>query len=73
MTPNSHKLRAIDFSQFASVIYKEISQIIKQAVLEIHEGYEIQFEVFTGKAFSVWLEFVDETGEKVFCLQRQIN
>ena len=30
-------------------------------------------EVFTGKTFSVWVEFVDEMGEKVFCLQRQIK
>ena len=40
--PNSHKLRAM-VSRFAAVIYKEISQIIKQAVPEIHEGYEIRF------------------------------
>ena len=25
-------------------------------------------EVLTGKALSVWLEFIDETGEKVFLL-----
>ena len=30
-------------------------------------------EVLTGKALSVWLEFIDETGEKVFCLQMQIK
>ena len=30
-------------------------------------------EVLTGKAFSVWLEFIDETGKKVFCLQMQIE
>ena len=27
----------------------------------------------TGKALSVWLEFIDETGEKGFCLQMQIK
>ena len=30
-------------------------------------------EVLTGKDLSVWLEFIDETGEKVFCLQMQIK
>ena len=30
-------------------------------------------ELFTGKALSIWLEFIDETGEKVFCLQMQMN
>ena len=30
-------------------------------------------EVLTGKYLSVWLEFIDETGEKVFCLQMQIK
>ena len=30
-------------------------------------------EVLTGKALSFWLEFIDETGEKVFCLQMQIK
>jgi len=30
-------------------------------------------EVLTGAALSVCLEFIDETGEKVFCLQMQIK
>ena len=30
-------------------------------------------EVLTGKSLSVWLEFIDETDEKVFCLQMQIK
>ena len=30
-------------------------------------------EVLTGKALSFWLEFIDKTGEKVFCLQTQIK
>ena len=30
-------------------------------------------EVLTGKALSVWLEFIGETGNKVFCLQMQIK
>ena len=30
-------------------------------------------EVLTGKALSFWLEFIDKTGGKVFCLQMQIN
>ena len=33
-------------SRFAAVTNNEISQIIKQAVPEIHEGYEIQFGSF---------------------------
>ena len=30
-------------------------------------------EVLTGKALSFGLEFIDKTGEKVFCLQMQIK
>ena len=30
-------------------------------------------EVLTGKALSLWLKFSDKTGEKVFCLQKQIK
>ena len=36
-------------SRFAAVTNKEISQIIKQAVPEIHEGDEVWFGNFTGK------------------------
>ena len=57
-------------SRFAAVTNKEISQIIKQAVPEIHEeGDEVRFGNFTGKALPFKLEFIDETGEKVFRLQ----
>ena len=52
-------------SRFAAVTNKEISQIINQAVREIYD-----LEVLTSKALSVWLEFIDETGENVFCLQK---
>ena len=34
---------------------------------------KVGLEVLTGKALSVWLEFIDETAEKVFCLQMQIK
>ena len=63
-------------SQFAAITNKEISQTIKQAVPEIHEeGDEIWFGSLRQmiETLSVWLEFVDETGEKGFCLQMQIN
>ena len=30
-------------------------------------------EVLTGKALSVWLKFIDETGKTVFCLQMQVK
>ena len=39
--------------------------LIKQAVPEIHEeSDEVRFGSFNGKALSVWLEFIDKTGEK---------
>ena len=60
-------------SRFAAVTNKEISQIIKQAVPEISEGDKFSLEVLTGESLSVWLEFIDETGEKLFCLQMQIK
>ena len=59
-------------SRFAAVINKEISQLIKQAVPQIHEeGGEVRFGSF--KALSFWLQFINKTGEKVFCLQIQIK
>ena len=55
---------------FPAVTNKEISQIIKQAVPEIHEkGDGLWFGSFNRKSF----EFSDETGEKIFCLQMQIE
>ena len=34
---------------------------------------KLGLEVLTGKALSFLLEFIDKTGENVFCLQMQIN
>ena len=34
---------------------------------------KLGLEVLTGKALSFWLEFIDKTGEKGFCLQMQIK
>ena len=62
--------------RFAAVTYKEISQIVKQAVPEIHESKKVTksgLEVLKGKALSVWLKFIDESGEKVFCLHMKIK
>ena len=62
------------FPQFAAVTNKENSQIIKQAVPEIHEeGDEIRFGILTGKALSVWLEFIDETGKNVFVCKCKLS
>ena len=61
-------------SRLAAVTNKETSQLIKQAVPQINEkGGEVLFGSFNSKALSFWLEFVDKTCEKVFCLQMQIN
>ena len=68
--PNSHKLRAM-VSWFVAVTNKEISQIISNKLFPKYT--KVGLEVLTGKTFSVWLEFVNETGEKVFCLQIQIK
>ena len=61
-------------SRFAAVTNREMSQLIKHAVPEIHEeGDEVRFWSFNvdsiGKALSFWLEFIAKTSEKVFCLQ----
>ena len=52
-----------------------MSQLIKQAVPEIHEeGNEVRFGSFqTDKALSFLLEFIDKTGERVFCLQIKLK
>ena len=62
-------------SRFAAVTNKEISQLIKQAVPEMFTKKVTKFglEVLTDKALSLWLEFIDKTGEKFFCLQMQIK
>ena len=62
-------------SRYAAVTNKEISQLIKQAVPKIHEeGDEVRFGRFNRSCFVlVRLEFIDETGGKVFCLQMQIK
>ena len=58
-------------SRLAAVTNKETSQLIKQAVPQINEeGGEVRFG---NKALSFWLEFLDKTSEKVFCLQMQIK
>ena len=62
--------------RFAAVTYKEISQIIKNAVPEIHESKKVTkfgLAVLTGEVLFVCLEFTDESGEKVFCLQMKIK
>ena len=55
-------------SGFPAVTNKEISQIIKQAVPEIHkEGDEVPFGRFNRSCFVfVRLEFIDETGGNFF-------
>ena len=62
-------------SRFATVTNKEISLLIKQAVPEIHEeGDEVRFGSFDRYlALSFLLEFINKTGEKVFCLQIEIK
>ena len=34
---------------------------------------KVGLRVLTGKALSAWLEFIDETDEKVFCLQYKLS
>ena len=57
-------------SRFAPVTNKEISQLSKQAMKKVTK---FGLEVLTAKALSFWLEFIDKTDKKVFCLQMQIN
>ena len=53
---------------------KEISQLIKQAFPKYTKKVKkFGLEVLIAKALSFWLEFIDKTGEKVFCLQMQIK
>ena len=60
--------------RFAAITNKEISQIIGQLYLKyMKQLTKFGLEVLTGKALSFWLEFINETGEKVFRLQMQIK
>ena len=62
-------------SRFATVINKEISQLIKQAVPKKKTKKVTKFglEVLTCNALSFLLEFIDKMGKKVFCVQMQIK
>ena len=60
--------------RFAAITNKEISQIIGQLYPKyMKQMTKFGLEVLTGKALSFWLEFINETGEKVFRLQMQIK
>ena len=65
VTWTSHDKRPIQIVAYES--WSEFSQLIKQAVPEIH------FVFLTFSTLSFWLEFIDKTGENVFCLQMQIK
>ena len=59
-------------SRFAAIKQRNI----KQAVPEItKKKFGVEILTGTSKSLSVWLEFINETltGEKVFCLQMQIQ
>ena len=62
-------------SLIAAVTNKKFSQLIKQAVPEIHEeGDQVRFDsVNRFKTLSFLLKFIDKTGKKVFCLRMQIK
>ena len=62
-------------SLIAAVTNKKFSQLIKQAVPEIHEeGDQVRFDsVNRFKTLSFLLKFIDKTGENVFCLRMQIK
>ena len=61
-------------SWFAAVTNKEISQIISNKLFPKYtKVMKVGLEVLTGKTFSVWLEFVDETGEKVFVYKYKLS
>ena len=57
-------------SRFAVATNEEIQQIIKQAnklfPKYTKKATKVGLEVLTRKALSGWLEFIDETGEKVY-------
>ena len=61
-------------SRSAAVTNKDISQIIKQAVPEIHrEGDKSRFECLTGKALSVWLALSMKPVKEFFVYKMQIK
>ena len=61
-------------SQFAAVTNKEISQKWNKLFPKYTKKVKkIGLEVLIGKALSVWLDFIDETGKKGFCSQMQIK
>ena len=59
----------------AAIANKEFSQLIKQAVPEIHEeGGEVRFGSFNRyKTLSFLLEFIDKTSEKVFVYKCKLS
>ena len=72
-TPNSRKLLEQNgFPRFAAVTLRNITnKEISEIIIKLFPKYtkkvmKFGLEVLTGKALSVWLEFIDETGNKVF-------
>ena len=61
-------------SRFAAIANKEIWQIITDKLFPKYTKKVKKFglEVLTGKALSVWLDFIDETGKKS-CLFTNAN
>ena len=61
-------------SQFATVTSDEISKINEEAIPDnTKKATKFGLAVFTGKALSGWLEFIDETGEKGYFLFTNVN
>ena len=63
-------------SQFAAITNKKLkNQKLSNKLFPKYMKKVTKFslEALTGKALSVWPEFIDETSEKVFCLQMQIK
>ena len=79
-TRNSRKLLEQNgFPRFAAVTLRNITnKEISEIIIKLFPKYtkkvmKFGLEVLTGKALSVWLEFSDETGNKVFCSQMQLS
>ena len=53
------------------MLQKKTEGILFSAEIRVVGSYTDR--LLTGKALSFWLEFIDKTDEKVFCLQMQIK
>ena len=78
VSPSVRRQTRVSCEQNAFPVFCRHKQKISQLINKLFPKHtkkvtKFGLEVLTGKALSFWLEFIDKTDEKVFCLHMQIK